>query len=62
MSMQQQDPIQKLRDAGIPVDAVPEEQRAVLKDLSEQELNTLMPFTRRLSRDVHAEAGPDPGS
>jgi hypothetical protein len=48
MSMQQQDPIQALRDAGIPVDAVPEEQRAVLKDLSEQELNTLIDIHKRV--------------
>jgi hypothetical protein len=59
MSMQQQDPIQALRDAGIPVDAVPEEQRAVLKDLSEQELNTLIDIHRRVedAGEVEGYAG-----
>ena len=48
MSMQKQDPIQALRDAGVPVDAISEEQRAALADLSEQELNTLLDIHRRL--------------
>jgi hypothetical protein len=48
MSMQKQDPIQALRDAGVPVDAIPEEQRAALADLSEQELNTLLDIHRRV--------------
>ena len=48
MSMQKQDPIQALRDAGVPVDAIPEEQRAVLADLSEQELKTLVDIHRRV--------------
>ena len=48
MSMQKQDPIQALRDAGVPVDAIPEEQRAALADLSEQEVNTLLDVHRRV--------------
>jgi hypothetical protein len=48
MSMQKQDPIQALRDAGVPVDAIPEEQRAALADLSEQEVNTLLDIHRRV--------------
>ncbi len=48
MSMQKQDPIQALRDAGVPVDAIPEEQRAALADLSEQELNTLLDIHKRV--------------
>ena len=48
MSMQKQDPIQKLRDAGIPVDSIPEEQRAALGELSEQEVNTLLDIHRRV--------------
>jgi hypothetical protein len=48
MSMQKQDPIQTLRDAGVPVDAIPEEQRAVLADLSEQELKTLVDIHQRV--------------
>jgi hypothetical protein len=48
MSLQKQDPIQALRDAGVPVDAIPEEQRAALADLSEQEVNTLLDIHRRV--------------
>ena len=48
MSMQKQDPIQALRDAGVPVDAIPEEQRAALAGLSEQEVNTLLDIHRRV--------------
>ena len=48
MSMQKQDPIQALRDAGVPVDAIPEEQRAALADLSQQEVNTLLDIHRRV--------------
>jgi len=48
MSMQKQDPIQALRDAGVPVDAIPEEQRAALAGLSEQELKTLLDIHRRV--------------
>lgn len=48
MSTQSQDPIQALRDAGVPVDAIPEEQRAVLSDLSEQEVKTLLDIHRRV--------------
>ena len=59
MSMQQQDPIQMLRDAGVPVDAIPEEQRAVLGDLSEQEVNTLVDIHRRVedAGEVQGYAG-----
>ena len=46
--MQRQDPLQALRDAGVPVDDIPEEQRAVLADLSEQEVNTLVDIHRRV--------------
>jgi hypothetical protein len=59
MSMQQQDPIQMLRDAGVPVDAIPEEQRAVLADLSEQELSTLVDIHKRVedAGEVQGYAG-----
>jgi hypothetical protein len=59
MSMQKQDPIQALRDAGVPVDAIPEEQRAVLADLSEQELKTLVDIHRRVedAGEVQGYAG-----
>jgi hypothetical protein len=46
--MQKQDPIQALRDAGVPVDAISEEQRAALADLSEQEVHTLLDIHRRV--------------
>ena len=57
--MQRQDPIQALRDAGVPVDAISEEQRAALADLSEQELNTLLDIHRRLedTGEVQGYAG-----
>jgi hypothetical protein len=57
--MQQQDPIQMLRDAGVPVDAIPEEQRAVLADLSEQELSTLVDIHKRVedAGEVQGYAG-----
>ena len=57
--MQKQDPIQALRDAGVPVDAIPEEQRAVLADLSEQELKTLVDIHRRVedAGEVQGYAG-----
>ena len=48
MSMQKQDPIQALRDAGVPVDAIPEEQRAALADLSDQEVKTLLDIHKRV--------------
>ena len=48
MSMQKQDPIQALREAGIPVDDIPDEQRAALADLSEQEVKTLLDIHRRV--------------
>jgi hypothetical protein len=59
MSMQQQDPIQALRDAGVPVDAISEEQRAALADLSEQEVNTLLDIHRRVedAGEVEGYAG-----
>lgn len=59
MSMQRQDPIQALRDAGVPVDALNEEQRAALADLSEQELNTLLDIQRRVegTGEVEGYAG-----
>jgi hypothetical protein len=59
MSMQRQDPIQMLRDAGVPVDAIPEEQRAALADLSEQEVNTLLDIHRRVedAGEVEGYAG-----
>jgi hypothetical protein len=59
MSTQKQDPIQALRDAGVPVDAIPEEQRAALGDLSEQELNTLLDIHRRVedAGEVEGYAG-----
>ena len=59
MSMQRQDPIQALRDAGVPVDALNEEQRAALADLSEQELNTLLDIQRRVedAGEVEGYAG-----
>jgi hypothetical protein len=55
MSMQKQDPIQALRDAGVPVDAVSDEQRAALADLSEQELNTLLDIHRRVEEAGEVE-------
>ena len=48
MSMQNQDTLQALRNAGVPVDDLPEEQRAALAGLSEQELNTLLDIRRRI--------------
>ncbi len=48
MSMQKQDPLQALRDAGVPVDDIPEEQRAALAGLSEQEMKTLLDIRRRV--------------
>ncbi len=36
------DAIEKMRSAGLPVDQVPEEQRQVLNDLSPQEVETLV--------------------
>ena len=48
MSMQQQDPLQALRDAGVPVDDIPEEQRAALAELSDQEVKTLLDIRRRI--------------
>jgi hypothetical protein len=59
MSMQRQDPIQALRNAGVPVDNIPEEQRAALSELSEQEINTLLDIRRRVedSGEVEGYAG-----
>ena len=48
MSMQKQDPLQALRDAGVPVDDIPEEQRAALAELSDQEMKTLLDIRRRV--------------
>jgi hypothetical protein len=48
MSMQNQDTLQALRNAGVPVDDILEEQRAALAGLSEQELNTLLDIRRRI--------------
>jgi hypothetical protein len=48
MSTQKQDPLQALRDAGVPVDDIPEEQRAALAGLSEQEMKTLLDIRRRV--------------
>ena len=59
MSTQRQDPLQTLRDAGVPVDDIPEQQRAALADLSEQELNTLLDIRRRVedAGEVQGYAG-----
>jgi hypothetical protein len=59
MSMQKQDPLQALKDAGVPVDDIPEQQRAALADLSEQELNTLLDIRRRVedAGEVQGYAG-----
>lgn len=48
MSMQRQDPLQALRDAGVPVDDIPEQQRAALAELSDQEMKTLLDIRRRI--------------
>ena len=53
--MDTQDPIQILRDAGIPVDAIPEEQRTVLSELSEQEIKTLVDIHRRVEEAGEVE-------
>lgn len=55
MSMDKQDPIQALRDAGVPVDAIPEEQRAVLTELSDQEVKTLVDIHRRVEEAGEVE-------
>jgi hypothetical protein len=59
MSMQKQDRLQALRDAGVPVDDIPEQQRAALAELSEQELNTLLDIRRRVedAGEVQGYAG-----
>ena len=59
MSMQQQDRLQTLKDAGVPVDDIPEQQRAALAELSEQELNTLLDIRRRVedAGEVQGYAG-----
>jgi hypothetical protein len=59
MSTQRQDPLQTLRDAGVPVDDIPEQQRAALAELSEQELNTLLDIRRRVedAGEVQGYAG-----
>ena len=58
MSMQQ-DPLTTLREAGVPVDDIPEQQRAALAELSEQELNTLLDIRRRVedAGEVQGYAG-----
>ena len=56
MSMQKQDPIQALREAGIPVDDIPDEQRAALADLSEQEVKTLLDIHRRVDEAGEVQA------
>jgi hypothetical protein len=48
MSTQKQDPIQALRNAGVPVDTIPEQQRAALANLSDQEVQTLLDIQRRV--------------
>jgi hypothetical protein len=48
MSTQRQDPLQALRDAGVSVDDIPEEQRTALAGLSEQEVKTLLDIRRRV--------------
>ena len=59
MSMRQNDPIQALRNAGVPVDSLPQEQRAALADLSEQEVSTLLDIRRRVedTGEVQGYAG-----
>lgn len=49
MSTTQQDPIEALRGAGVPVDQFPEEKRAVLAGLSPQEVATLVDIQQRLN-------------
>jgi hypothetical protein len=55
----QQDPLTTLREAGVPVDDIPEQQRAALAELSEQELNTLLDIRRRVedAGEVQGYAG-----
>jgi len=46
------DTIERLRNAGVPVDRLSEEQRKVLSELSKEELETLLKFQERLGSDV----------
>lgn len=46
------DPIEKLRAAGVPVDKMTEEQRKALAGLSEEEINTLVRIQDKLAGDV----------
>ena len=59
MSTGQNDPIQILRDAGVPVDSLSAEQRAALADLSSQEISTLLDIQRRVegAGEVEGYAG-----
>ena len=59
MSMQKQDPLQALRDAGVSVDDIPEEQRTALAGLSQQEMNTLLDIRKRIedAGEVQGYAG-----
>jgi hypothetical protein len=59
MSTPKQDPLQVLRDAGVPVDDIPQEQRNALAELSTQEMNTLLDIRRRVedAGEVQGYAG-----